>query len=385
MVVVIPCHDEPNLLDALNSLWECWPPQSGVEVIVILNASETDPPEVGARNQSTYRLAQSWAGTHRRNGFTCHPVLVDPLPARHAGVGLARKIGLDEGCRRLVKAGNPEGVLLFFDADSRCDPNYLVEVEGFFRQNPEKQIVSIYFEHPLEGQAFSAEVYAAILLYELHLRYFIQVQKWAGFPHAVHSVGSSMAVRARAYMDQGGMNRRQAGEDFYFMHKYTPLGVHANLNTTRVIPSPRPSHRVPFGTGRDVLQQMERREGRLTYSPHSFQDLKPFLEAAPQLWNTHLTDHFPRSVRLFLEAEGWAERRREIRSQVASREAFVKRFFRWFNAFRLMKYAHFARDRYYPDIPVTQAAGWLLKEFGTGKDDISAKELLIRYRNLDRK
>jgi hypothetical protein len=70
---------------------------------------------------------------------------------------------------------------------------------------------------------------------------------------------------------------------------------------------------------------------------------------------------------------------------VASREAFVKRFFRWFNAFRLMKYTHFARDRFYPDIPVTRAAGWLLNELGISEDASSAKELLLRYRNLDRK
>jgi len=385
LVVVIPCYDEPQLQDALDSLWACQPTQGAVEVIVIINASENDTPEVYVRNRKTLQAALVWSEAHRRAGFHCFPILLDPLPARQAGVGLARKIGLDEGCRRLLRVGDAEGILLFFDADSRCDPNYLREVERFFQQNLEKQIVSIYFEHPLAGEAFSQAIYSAIQLYELHLRYFIQVQRWAGFPHAVHTIGSSMAVRASAYMKQGGMNRRQAGEDFYFMHKFTPLGVHAHLNTTRVIPSPRPSHRVPFGTGREVIQQLEEGEGRLTYSPYSFQDLRPLLLAVPQIWNTDLSDHLPKSVRLFLEKENWTQHLQEIRAQVASREAFVKRFFRWFNAFRLMKFAHFARDHFYPDIPVVEAAEWLLHEKGIAEVGSTPLDILLAYRKLDRR
>ncbi|MEZ4848575.1 MAG: hypothetical protein R3B93_08135 [Bacteroidia bacterium] len=70
--------------------------------------------------------------------------------------------------------------------------------------------------------------------------------------HAFHCVGSSMAVRSIAYQKRGGMNRRKAGEDFYFLQKFIAEGTLAELSTTKVIPSPRASEKVPFGTGRAI-------------------------------------------------------------------------------------------------------------------------------------
>ena len=47
---------------------------------------------------------------------------------------------------------------------------------------------------------------------------------------------------------------------------------------------------------------------------------------------------------------------REIRRNVSSTEAFRKRLFRWFNAFRFLKFAQFASRNYYPRVPVLEAA-----------------------------
>jgi hypothetical protein len=136
-------------------------------------------------------------------------------------------------------------VIACFDADCTCDPNYLAATENFFQSQPSAPGASIYFEHPLDG-----ENREPIALYELHLRYYVEALRYAGFPHAYHTIGSSMAARADPYFKQGGMNKRKAGEDFYFLHKIIPLGGFGEINDTRVIPSPRASHRVPFGTGR---------------------------------------------------------------------------------------------------------------------------------------
>src|SRR5213594_3575687 len=92
------------------------------------------------------------------------------------------------------------------------------------------------------------KVAEAIAAYELHLRYYVRALRYAGFPYAHHTIGSCMAVRADVYKKQGGMNKRQAGEDFYFLQKIIPLGHFTDLTETKVIPSSRPSDRVPFGT-----------------------------------------------------------------------------------------------------------------------------------------
>ena len=173
-----------------------------------------------------------------------------------------------DGWRR----GDYAGVVACFDADCRCDPGLLVEMENLFRKRPEMPGCSVRFEHPLD-----AENSEAIILYELHLRYYIEACRYSGHPFAFHAVGSSMAVRAEAYVAQGGMNQRQAGEDFYFLQKIISLGNFGELNSTRVIPSPRVSDRVPFGPGRAVGEFLQGKGGRMeSYPFEAFEDLKIF-------------------------------------------------------------------------------------------------------------
>ena len=78
-------------------------------------------------------------------------------------------------------------------------------------------------------------------------------------------------------MKAGGMNRRQAGEDFYFIQKLVPAGGYFSLNSTVVYPSPRPSFRVPFGTGASITKLNESGEPFLmTYNISAFDELRSF-------------------------------------------------------------------------------------------------------------
>lgn len=390
MAVVIPAREEPQLLHALMSLAKCTLPACDVEVIVVLNGSERDSGEVRAEQSRIAEQACKWAESLREHSRLRFHILQQYfLPHKHAGVGLARKIGMDEACYRFEKTGNSRGIIACFDADSRCDNNYLTELEAFFRERPALQACAIRFEHPLEGIDFPDEVYLAIAEYELHLRYFIQAQRWAGFPFAYQTVGSSMAVRADAYQAQGGMNKRQAGEDFYFFHKFTPLGQVAELNSTRTIPSPRPSHRVPFGTGRAVLGMLRSGEGYQTYHPGLFQYLRIFCGDVPALFMADEKEAeslflaWPPVLQEFLKEQFFLENWREIRLNSSRPETFQNRFYRWFNAFRLMKFLHFARERGFPDVPVCKAAKWLWSELGQDGGGEGAKELLLKYRGFN--
>jgi glycosyltransferase involved in cell wall biosynthesis len=374
--VVIPCFNEPNLIGALESLRECASPQSAFEVIVVVNAPAGAPQAAVAQNRQTAEEAHARSAAAR---FPVHVIEACDLPPRHAGVGLARKIGMDEAVRRFDDAGTLDsGIILCFDADCTCAANYLVAVESHFRAHPESPACSIYFEHPLEGP-LPREVYDAITGYELHLRYYVQALRYAGFPHAYHSIGSSMAVRARAYMEQGGMNRRQAGEDFYFLHKLIPLGGFTELNSTTVFPSPRASDRVPFGTGRAVS---EWRGAMKTYPWQAFEDLRVFLATVGSLKASDV-QNVPESVSSFLSEQNFAEALVEIRRHTSSAEAFVKRFYRWFDGFRVMKFVHHARDKFYGEAEVALAAVKLLERIGTDARSKNACELLKAYRSLE--
>ncbi|RMG77114.1 MAG: glycosyltransferase family 2 protein, partial [Bacteroidetes bacterium] len=286
----------------------------------------------------------------------------------------------------------PNGIIVGFDADSKCDPDYFEAIWAHFSRHPKSPAASIYFEHPLLGVDFEEGVYRAIVWYELHLRYYIDAQKWAGFPFATQTIGSSLAVRCRDYQAQGGMNRRKAGEDFYFLHKFTPLGHFGEITETRVIPSPRPSHRVPFGTGRAVQAALRQNGEWETYAPESFRDLRHFFDRVPDFFEASksasgaILSTLPEPVQLFLESNKFNVKLAEIQSNTRQRCAFTNRFFKWMNAFMVMKFLHFSRDNYYPNVPVSEAARWLLSEAGMANpipEDPAG--LLAIYREKDRR
>ncbi|HUR45751.1 MAG TPA: glycosyltransferase [Candidatus Saccharimonadales bacterium] len=347
LIVVIPCFDEPDLLRTLNSLKACHPPQCAVEIIVVINSSETASQEVLSRNRETLIQGLEWSTANSTPEFQCFFLHFPSLPAKQAGVGLARKIGMDEAARRFDQLDRANGVIVCLDADSECEPNYLTALELHFQQHKRTPGCSITFEHPLNGP-LPSEIYRAITLYELHLRYYVLGLRLAAFPHAFHTIGSSMAVRSGIYKKQGGMNKRQAGEDFYFLHKIIPLGGFTELNSTHVVPSPRASHRVPFGTGKAVQQHLEHQE-LTTYPLEAFLDLHAFFRAIQEHGANAFQDprSLPASISSYLAARDFVQALQEIVANTTSRDAFLKRFFHWFNGFEAMKFVHHARDKFY--------------------------------------
>ena len=383
LIVVIPCFDEIALLDSLESLRACEPPTCSVEVIVVINSSVTASEQVLRQNRAALVEGLEWAAGKADPRFQVFFLNFPNLPEKHAGVGLARKIGMDEAARRFDDLDRPDGVIVCFDADTACDPNYLVAIEQHFREHPCTPGCSIYFEHPLSGPYLS-RIYTAITLYELHLRYYVQALRFACFPHAHHTIGSSMAVRAGVYKRQGGMNKRQAGEDFYFLHKIIPLGAFTDLATTRVIPAPRYSHRVPFGTGKAVGDFL-RQGGLKTYPLEAFLDLRQFvgnilrlgIEAFDQ------TEPLPPSIVSFLAQKEFSAALEEMRRNCSSKRTFLKRFFQWFNGFEAMKFVHHARDKFYGEREIPQEAR-KLAQLAWPEDGVPSasrpKDLLLFFR-----
>ena len=381
------------MIGALEALWNCERPGCAVEIIVVINSSEAASSDTVEANRESARSGQAWVAARTEEAFQIHILSFENLKRKHAGVGLARKIGMDEAARRFDESGaGGEGVIACFDADCRCGENYLRELERHFHDHPQTPGSSVYFEHPLSGE-IERGVYQAIARYELHLRYYIDALRFAGFPYAYQTVGSSMAVRSWAYQSQGGMNKRQAGEDFYFLHKIIRLGAFTELNSTRVMPSPRRSHRVPFGTGRAVGIHLDGEGGEFeTYPFQAFVDLGKWLKHVPRLFRMEIppamriVEELPEPLREFLKLERFDEKLAEIQKQTTTAAAFEKRFYAWFDAFAVMKYVHCARDGHYGSEPVVGAAAKLLGNMETvdkPSANASAEDLLRVYRVMD--
>lgn len=379
LIVVIPAHDEIELITSVESLKNCQETRSSIEVIVVFNASENDSRDVLEQNEKAKKNLKNWFEKLDSPRFKLFCLEENSLPKKHAGVGLARKIGMDEAIRRFEVVGNIAGVVVCFDADSQCRSNYLQAIEKHFRKDPKVGACSIHFEHPIQGSEFTAEVYQGISYYELHLRYYKNALVYADLPFAFHTIGSSMAVRAQSYCEQGGMNRRKAGEDFYFLQKFIDVGTLNELKTTTVIPSPRFSHRVPFGTGRAIQEMLDdERQIEKSYAFECFEVLKKCFENIEVFYRTN---EFPISHLIeFVGEENWKSKMAELKRQSTTKDRFRVRFFQWFNAFQTLKFIHFLRDNYFENELLNTEVPKLLKELKVEK---SGETLLEQMRRVD--
>ncbi len=199
-----------------------------------------------------------------------------------------------------------------------------------------------------------------------------------------------MAVRASTYVRQGGMNRRKGAEDFYFLNKLMLLGGFTELGATTVKPSPRESWRVPFGTGRAVVDALASPAISLAvYAPQVFDELGALTRNVDSLRENEMavTAALPGALRGYLEQMNFHHKLAEIRIHTTTTEAFRSRFFRWFDGFRALKFVRHATDRCYPRVPVEKAALALLQRMNLATEGdaqiADPRALLTHYRRMD--
>lgn len=320
-------------------------------------------------------------------GLEFHYSFQKGLSNKQGGVGLARKIGMDEALRRASVIHKSHLPIVCLDADCRVSENYFQSIHAYYKQNPQSPGASIYFEHELEKEAIS--------YYELFLRYYVNALRFIKFPYAYHTVGSSMSVRALEYAMEGGMNRRKAGEDFYFIHKIIPRGGFGEINNCKVYPSSRRSDRVPFGTGRAMIEFENDSERLLKlYNFKTFEDLKTVLTCVDQWYINRekpnkLIRNFeklPEIFKSFFEKKDFLWQIEEARDNSSSEKNFLKRIFQWLDAFTLLKIIHHARDHFYPNEDTLLMANQLLMKTQIIEAEIdNVNDLLKVYRKVDQK
>ena len=389
--VVIPCYNEPDILSTLNSLANCCPPTAEVSVLIVINDSENAPEEAVAQNQSTSISIVQWQSKHPQLFFDVQRILASALPQKWAGVGWARKIGMDEAVKQIDQNNFPDGIIVSFDADSTVLPNYLQTIESAFKDNPTKNFFTIRFEHPYNTLEPGKSFREGIVRYELHMRYYRNAMQWSGYPNALHTVGSCFALKASAYAKQGGMNRRKAGEDFYFLHKLVLLGNYGTINTTKIFPAARQSDRVPFGTGAAMKKWCEgSSELNFTYSLEAFKNLKPLFSAASRFWQLEPAEiesefgNLHATLYSFCKNSQTFEKLIELRQNCSNVKVFEKRFFHLLDAFWILKYLNSAHETYYSRGDLQTEATNLLQYIGIQTENIFTLENLLEiYRELD--
>ena len=374
IIVTIPALRETQITRTLDSILNCSDPGCETEIIVFINAAKNCSASTRFINERALMELMDWISKSGSAFISFRVAMNNDLDPEEAGAGLARKIVMDDAVRRFSSISE-DGIIVCLDADCLVSENYLQSIWNYYTENPDATGANLYFEHPIDPGPNRD----AIIDYELHLRCLSLGLRNAGYPYYFHTVGSAMTVRSSVYQKQGGMNRRQAGEDFHFLHKVFPLGGYGVIPGATVYPSSRLSDRVPFGTGKAMISSKERKVLK-TYNPRSYEGLTLLISKLEEIYeDPGRLQELPESTREGLNNTGFKKAFTESKSGTDSFPNFQKRFYGNYSGIKVIRFLHFLRDHYHPDVPVSQAAGEL-----SGLAETDAYELLMAFRKTER-
>ena len=346
IIVVIPCYNELDLIHTLQNIKASNRPNANILIAVIINSGVDASNNVLLQNRSTFTEVERFAVLNNNDHLIYFPLLCENLPKKHAGVGLARKIGMDLAIDHFYLNNNRRGVILSLDADCEVSDNFFTSIYEEFKRNDKLNATIQNFHHRVEGD--NKEIESAIRQYEMYLRYFSKMLKYTGFPYYYHTIGSAFAVSADAYVRVGGMGRQQGGEDFYFLQKVFQLGHIRELHQTYVYPMARFSDRVPFGTGPALEKILDEPDRKIkVYSKASFYHLSSLFNIKDRLFKKNedemvdlLTQLHP-ALQNFLKEVNFIDSLNDCNNNSSNLNSYTKRFFHHFNTFKIIKYLNY--------------------------------------------
>ncbi len=399
-IIVIPCIAESeNIKIVLPSLL-----QNDLHylndtlILFVINNSKSASDEVKKNNLQSINYLRD--ELHNKNdtrhiGFIDAATPGNEMDDKHAGVGLARKIGMDAALLHFDYSSPDNNILICLDADCKVSENYLKTIVDEFNLK-NLTAASINFEHPVDTEMNTAD---AIICYELFLRYYVVGLKLANSPYAFETIGSSMACDVESYIKIGGMNKKKAAEDFYFLEKLSKVTNIHTIKKPLVYPSGRRSWRVPFGTGQRVGRFLDKiKDEYLLYDIRSFFVLKQWLElfnnaeSAPSELLQASTE-ISKELYSFLLSNDFENSLNKIISNSKNVGQIEKQKRNWFDGFRTLKLIHHLRDTEFPLVNMFDALDKIFDYSNISKPDRNItveipgielqKEYLFKLRKLE--
>jgi len=370
-IVVIPAYKENA--DFICSFINSELVLQQVLIIVVINqpVSDTDITPQQALQQDIHHLGtkifqQGCCSLVQFPGDNSACLLVDRFNCpieNDLGVGLARKIGVDIACQLIHQQVVASRWIHSTDADAVLPNNYFTALTDELMHQKKtltksNAVVACYnFTH----KSLNKEVESANALYEKALRYYVAGLSYARSHYCFFTIGSTLAFSAEAYVSVRGFPKKSAGEDFYLINKLAKLGQVLWLNDCVLTLEARPSDRVPFGTGPAVIKiidQKQHGESYFYYHPHVFTQLKCVISAFDNLyqyrndiknWPLLQSEQLQKTL-LALGFDAFIQKQ-----STHSKIQFDKQVITWFDSFKTLKFIHYLRDNYLPNIPLVDA------------------------------
>ena len=346
-LIAIPCCNESqNILEVLKSL-EKNDQKLRDETLVLINVNLRTEMD-SANNLKTIESLKNYTG----------PLNLAYLNSSEEPFSYSSKFGVGLARHQAVSAGlayiDSKSPAISLDGDSPVNPEYLSEIFSYIQTNPDFGAGHVNFKHRHEG---TQEEITAIQLYDKHLHMHRSGLELAGSPHAWYAIGSTIICTKEAYLKSGGYNpRRMAGEDFYLLQQLSKVGYKIEMiEKAYVYPSNRQSDRVPFGTGKAVIDILESGEW-FTYNPECYMSLKRLLETVYS--NTEkdsecILNEAPPETVPWLRSRNFNSIWPKLQQNSKNKEALVQRFNEWLDAFQTLKLIHFLTEEHFPKIKIS--------------------------------
>ena len=259
------------------------------------------------------------------------------LPAKHAGVGLARKIGIDS----ILKYTHAKSIICSTDADTLLSKDYLDKINSYFKKTDCNVAVTSFYHQDSKDEVINK----AIREYEKFLYKTALKLRRSGSQYGFPALGSAIVFKPLSYAAAGGMPRLKATEDFYFLQnlaKYTKVHL---IKHILVHPSSRATPRIYLGTS---FRMKQVKEGfdicSLYYSDYAFTILKQWLQLGSssalkdvdyvlnkcKIINEDLVDHLIVVENIITKWQG-------IQNSSGSQDKFSSQFHRWFDGLKTLR------------------------------------------------
>ena len=371
-IAVIPAIKEhSNIIRLIESLKYCDKKYfSETLFLFVINNTASASAEIKEDNYKTIEYLRGMISSQSdiQAGVIDASTMGLTLPDKDGGVGFARKTGMDIALTLFNYNNGRKKIIICLDADCTVAENYLTRIVDEFNAG-NFNAAYVDFEHPLDNE----ENRAAIICYEIFLRYYVLGLIYSSSPYAIHTIGSTMICDYESYIKVEGMNKKKAAEDFYFMEKLCKNYNIYKINGTKVYPSGRGSWRVPFGTGQRVNRYLAGTQDEyLLYSPDSFNVLKEWLEVFNNSSNKPADKYLLYAKEIskplynFLIENKFEESWEKIRSNCANDLQLLKQKRFWFDGFRTLKLIHYLRDNGFPQEEMFSALETMLGRFNRG-------------------
>ena len=336
--IVVPCYNEFDyIFETLKSInVQNEKILKKTLVIIVINNSIEEIKTIKNNNQNTYQKL-----INKKYNFDF--IAIDSfsnnyaIPKKLAGVGYARKIGLDFSLSYIL---NNKAILCCLDADTLISKDYLKKIKENFKKNIDVAVIN--FKHQKSKNLI---IEKGIRQYENLIKKIAKKIELTGSPYGYVSMGSTIVCNVKSYIACGGMNTKKATEDFYFLQalaKYTNI---EKIDDILIFPSSREENRVYLGTGFRMNEYIKNKSFKnLKFSDDSFLEISKIIKISEKYWADNYNDLInemnkkinPLAVEFLIKKDLeniWTK----FKKNAKNKSQFQLFFHQWFDALSIMQ------------------------------------------------